>query len=203
MLSIRTLLHPTDFSKRSDDAFQAACSLARDHGAHLVVLYVQHPDVVYCAEYSAFVPDPIQTLTDVKKTLSARHVVEDSRLDIEYRVAEGDAAAEIIRAARDLPANLIVMGTHGRNGLGRFLMGSVAEAVSRGPLPRADAQGALLRRGRRAGRGRQGNGRGLTAVSRQSPLITIEPAMRSAGVKDETEEAGRRNGHIDAECVAV
>ena len=135
MLSIRTVLHPTDFSERSEYAFQAACSLARDHGARLAVLYVQHPDVVGFAEYAAFVPDPIQTPADLKATLSARHAI-DPRLDVEYRVAEGDPAAEIVYAATDLDANLIVMGTHGRTGLGRLLMGSVAEAVSRrSPCP--------------------------------------------------------------------
>ncbi len=130
MHSIRTVLHPTDFSERSEYAFQAACSVARDQGARLVVLYVQQPDVVGLAEYTAYVPDPIQTPADVKATLSARHAI-DPGLDVEYRVAEGDAAAQILHAARELNANLIVMGAHGRTGLGRFLMGSVAEAVSR------------------------------------------------------------------------
>jgi nucleotide-binding universal stress UspA family protein len=135
MLELRTILHPTDFSERSEGAFQAACSLARDHGAHLVVLYVQHPDVVSVAEYAAYVPDPIQTPADVKATLSARHGI-DPGLDVEYRVAEGDPAAQILHAARELDANLIVMGTHGRTGLGRLLTGSVAEAVSRrAPCP--------------------------------------------------------------------
>jgi nucleotide-binding universal stress UspA family protein len=135
MLSIRTILHPTDFSERAEYAFRAACSLARDHGARLVILYVQHPDVVGFAEYTACVPDPIQTPADVKETLSARHAI-DPRLDVEYRVAEGDPAAQIVHAATELDADLIVMSTHGRTGLGRLLMGSVAEAVSRGaPCP--------------------------------------------------------------------
>jgi nucleotide-binding universal stress UspA family protein len=135
MLELRTILHPTDFSERSEGAFQAACSLARDHGARLVVLYVQQPDVVVCAEYTAYVPDPIQTPADVKESLSARHAI-DPGLDVEYRVANGDPTAQILHAARELNANLIVMGTHGRTGLGRLLMGSVAEAVSRrAPCP--------------------------------------------------------------------
>jgi universal stress protein A len=135
MLSIRTILHPTDFSERSENAFRAACSLARDHGARLVVLYVPHPDVVGFAEYTAYVPDPIQTPADMKEALSARHAI-DPELGVEYRVGEGDPAAAIVRAARKLNAGLIVMGTHGRTGLDRLLMGSVAEAVSRrAPCP--------------------------------------------------------------------
>ncbi len=135
MLELRTILHPTDFSERSEGAFPAACSLARDHGAHLVVLYVQRPDVAGFAEYATYAPDPIQTPADVKKSLSARRII-DPGLDVAYRVAEGDPAVHLLHAARELDANLIVMGTHGRTGLGRLLMGSVAEAVSRkAPCP--------------------------------------------------------------------
>jgi nucleotide-binding universal stress UspA family protein len=49
---------------------------------------------------------------------------------VEHRIEIGDAAKEILRAARDLSADLIVMGTHGRTGIAR-LLGSVAEKVVR------------------------------------------------------------------------
>jgi nucleotide-binding universal stress UspA family protein len=45
MLPIRTVLHPTDFSKYSDYAFRLACTLARDYGARLVILHVAAPPV--------------------------------------------------------------------------------------------------------------------------------------------------------------
>jgi nucleotide-binding universal stress UspA family protein len=130
MFPIRTILHPTDFSGRSEYAFQVAHSLARDHGARLVVLYVRVPVVVAYAELVTVVPDPVRTPQDVKDRLSERHSV-DPWVEVEYRVAEGDPAAEIIRLAGELGASLIVMGTHGRTGLGRLLMGSVAETVLR------------------------------------------------------------------------
>jgi nucleotide-binding universal stress UspA family protein len=50
---------------------------------------------------------------------------------IEHRVEEGDAARTILRIAGEINADLIVMGTHGRTGLSRLLMGSVAEQVVR------------------------------------------------------------------------
>ncbi|HKI30379.1 MAG TPA: universal stress protein [Gemmataceae bacterium] len=137
MLPIRTILHPTDFSERSEDAFQAASSLARDHGARIVVVYVRAPAVMIGAfgELGPVVPDPVQTPADVKERLSALHVL-DPALEVEYRVAEGDPATEIVQQARALAANLIVMGTHGRTGLGRLLRGSVAEVVlRRAPCP--------------------------------------------------------------------
>jgi nucleotide-binding universal stress UspA family protein len=54
----------------------------------------------------------------------------------EHRAVEGDAVHEILTFAKENPCDLIVMGTHGRTGLGRFLMGSVAEGVVRkAPCP--------------------------------------------------------------------
>ena len=60
---------------------------------------------------------------------------------------EGDTATEILGAAAEDGCDLIVLGTHGRTGLGRALMGSVAEAVLAAPLPRLDGQGSRRRRG--------------------------------------------------------
>jgi nucleotide-binding universal stress UspA family protein len=61
-----------------------------------------------------------------------RHVyAADSPAGVEYRVQHGDPAVEILGVAREASCDLIVMGTHGRTGLGRLLMGSVAEQVVR------------------------------------------------------------------------
>jgi nucleotide-binding universal stress UspA family protein len=55
---------------------------------------------------------------------------------VEHRLEQGDPAAEIVRVAEELPADFIVLGTHGRTGLLRLLMGSVAEEVVRkAPCP--------------------------------------------------------------------
>jgi quercetin dioxygenase-like cupin family protein len=55
----------------------------------------------------------------------------DPLIIVEHRVAEGDAAEEIVHLAQAVPCDLIVMGTHGRTGWNRFLTGSVAEEVVR------------------------------------------------------------------------
>jgi nucleotide-binding universal stress UspA family protein len=55
----------------------------------------------------------------------------DPKVQLERRLVEGDAAPEILHQAGEVKAGLIVMGTHGRTGLGRLLMGSVAEHVVR------------------------------------------------------------------------
>ncbi|HZT97099.1 MAG TPA: universal stress protein [Chloroflexota bacterium] len=134
MLPIRTILHPTDFSEYSGYAFQLACDLARDYDARLIVLHVAAPPVVVYGE-GVLPPEP----KDYKERLRERLqqvVIQDPKIPIEHRLIEGDAAREILRLAGEAKCNLIVMGTHGRTGLGRLLMGSVAEQVVRkAPCP--------------------------------------------------------------------
>jgi universal stress protein A len=128
MLPVRTILHPTDFSDRSGNALALAQALARDYGARLVILHVAHTVPVFAGE--GMVPvSPEEIRAEAEEQLRALRVADDQR--VERRLEMGDAVTEILRVARELPADLIVMGTHGRTGLGRLLMGSVAEQVVR------------------------------------------------------------------------
>lgn len=126
---VRVILHPTDFSNRSEDARRVARSLARDHGARLVLVHVASYEMT--AEGMIAMPtDPAvyrKALDEMRDQLDGK----DLKFPVETLLCEGDAPAEILRAADKLPCDLIVMGTHGRAGLGRLLMGSVAEAVLR------------------------------------------------------------------------
>jgi nucleotide-binding universal stress UspA family protein len=134
MLTIRTLLHPTDFSDYSDNALQLACALARDHGARLVLLHVATTSMVTYSE-GALPLDADRIAAEEREQLNKLRV-PDPGLRVERRFAEGDAALEILRVAKEIGADLIVMGTHGRTGLERLLMGSVAEQVVRdSPCP--------------------------------------------------------------------
>jgi len=129
MLPIDTILHPTDFSEHSQHAFHLAFALARDHGARLIVLHVAiRPTIVYG---EGIVPvDPEGVFQEEKERL--RHVgAERSDVRIEHCLEEGDPVTEILRVAQESNVDLIVMGTHGRRGLRRLLMGSVAEQVVR------------------------------------------------------------------------
>jgi nucleotide-binding universal stress UspA family protein len=129
MLPIRTILHPTDFSAYSDQAFQLACALSRDYGARLIVLHVATPPVIVYGE-GVLPPEPAVFQEQLRERL--QHVVpKDPKLAVEHRLVEGDVAKEILRLAGETKSDLIVMGTHGRTGLGRLLMGSVAEQVVR------------------------------------------------------------------------
>src|SRR4051794_25756197 len=114
MLAVGTILHPTDFSERSEYALGVACALARDYGARLVVLHAAPPPVVVYGE--GVVPvDPEGYRQELQERLNRLQVPGDN-VRAERRFAEGDPAAEILRAAKELPADLIVMGTHGRTG---------------------------------------------------------------------------------------
>jgi universal stress protein A len=137
MLAIQSILHPTDFSDHSDYAFQMACSLARDHNSRLVILHVVStlgPEGVTFGEaVSRLEPDDRQARLweEVRRVQPS-----DPAVRVEHRLAEGDPAAEIVRVAGEVGSGLIVIGTHGRTGLERLLMGSVAEQVMRkAPCP--------------------------------------------------------------------
>jgi len=135
MLPIHTILHPTDFSDRAAHGFQMACALARDYGARLIVCHVYQPPTVVYGEFGAAPPPPPEAPEAMTERL-ARVRPADESIDVRHYVLEGDPATEIVALARDTGADLIVMGTHGRTGLGRLLMGSVAElVVRRAPCP--------------------------------------------------------------------
>jgi nucleotide-binding universal stress UspA family protein len=120
---------PVDFSDCSRSAFQVARALAWDHGARLVVLHVP-------------TPPPFVTLGELGRALERRDGYRGELMDdlrrlypadasagVDYRLQEGSHAAEILGVADEAACDLIVMGTHGRSGLARLLLGSVAEKV--------------------------------------------------------------------------
>jgi len=138
MLPIRTILHPTDFSSYSNEAFRLACSLARDYGARLIVVRVlERPAHVYGGVMTPPPPPP----PCAEERLAARKQLQqmkppDRDIADEYLLEEGDPAAVILQIAQERQCDLIVMGSHGRTGLRRLLMGSVAEQVlRRAPCP--------------------------------------------------------------------
>jgi nucleotide-binding universal stress UspA family protein len=132
MLHIDRILHPTDFSEHSRYALRLAASLARDHGAHLIVLHVVAtlgPELVsYGEAVSELEPESYQRKLweDLRRIKSP-----DPSIPLEHLLAEGDPALEITRVAEESGCGMIVMATHGLTGLQRLLMGSVAEQVMR------------------------------------------------------------------------
>ncbi len=130
--AIRVILHPTDFSAASEPALKVARSLARDHGARLIILHIVPLDMNVDGNLSlGWESSEDQAALDgIRKRLDG----SDLKYPIETRLVRGFEAEEIINEARDFAADLIVMGTHGRAGLSRFLMGNTAQSV----LPKAE-----------------------------------------------------------------
>jgi len=138
MLPIRTILHPTDFSAHSEYAFRLASSLARDYGARLIVLHVfERPLFIHGGVMTAppEPPPPEEQRHTLREQLQ-RIKPPDPAISIEHLLEEGDPATGILQVAQERACDLIVMGSHGRTGLGRLLLGSVAEQVVRkAPCP--------------------------------------------------------------------
>jgi len=128
---IGVILHATDFSKGSEGALRVARLLARDLGARLVVLHVAPFDLL--ADGTMVAPIDPRVFRDTLEDMRQRLDGPDLKYPVETRFTQGDAAAEVLRVAEELGCGLLVMGTHGRTGLGRVLMGSVVEFV----MPRA------------------------------------------------------------------
>ena len=115
-LRFRNILFATDFSETSRLAGRTAAELARHFGGRLHVLHVLPP-----------ITDPTPTAP------ALRAAVLDLGGDLSFvtATATGLAAFEIVKYARRNAIDLIVLGTHGRTGFSRALLGSVAEGVTR------------------------------------------------------------------------
>ena len=134
---ITKILVPTDFSEQAERALSAATSLARALGAKLHVVHVG-PDVPYFgppfAPGLAFANE--LTAASRKEFDAYMAAVRERGIEAAGTLAIGVAHVEIIRVAKDIGADLIVMGTHGRSGFQYLLLGSVAERVVRtSPIP--------------------------------------------------------------------
>lgn len=129
MTDIKCILCATDFSPPSIDAFQFACSLARDYRARLILVHVK-PREPLATGVMAMEPEPPEIRDELKKQLDAI-TPSVPGVKLERVLIVGEAVPEILRLANEKHCSLIVLGTHGRTGLRRLLMGSVAEAVLR------------------------------------------------------------------------
>lgn len=133
MVEIRRVLCPVDRSDESRHALEAAVALARWYGAGLRVLEVVS---VPMAPLLMTRPEVRGLTVELRaKVLQALDAFVTSvgadGLAVETAVEEGDLAPAILRVAGAWPADLVVVGTHGRSGFERFTMGSVAEKVLR------------------------------------------------------------------------
>lgn len=128
-MKVSKILIPIDFSTVGQSALEMATSLARDQGAKLIIVHVEEPPIAYGGGelyYGLEEPDREQ----LKKMLSEVHPT-DPAVAYEHRLLVGSPASAIVFLAEQENVDMIVLPTHGRTGLMRLLMGSVAEEVVR------------------------------------------------------------------------
>ena len=140
MLDVQRILFPTDFSTCAEGAYRHAALLAYHIGAELHLLHVAEADDPPLAWPDAADTDFRITVEDILADLGFPPAGGASDLDLTEVVAEeveGRRPAEaIVEYARDEEIDLVVMGTHGRSGWRRGVLGSVAETVVRqAPCP--------------------------------------------------------------------
>lgn len=138
MKPFRTILFAADFSENSKEAFSVACSLAKEDKTRLHVLSVAGPDWV--AEDPVFLaqagaqfykqPPDEHRLMLLKERLRDEYA-PDHAVDVEYHAVAGDVSEQVLAMAREIGADLIVMGTHGKTAVSWLISGSVATAVLR------------------------------------------------------------------------
>ncbi len=141
MVAIHNILLATDFSEPSRLAQDYARSLAKAFGAQISVLHVLEDLAAHAwttEVYVAALPGVHEEMErQARERLEALFTPEESaefRVQLELRM--GSPFVEIVRYAREQPADLVVLGTHGRGPIAHMLLGSVAERVVRkAPCP--------------------------------------------------------------------
>lgn len=138
---LQRILHATDFSPASRPAFRMALGLARRERATLLLLHVLTPPSPF-APPGREIPSSYLALIDAARREARRRLaalLEQARAAgarARARLVAGGPAAEILKVGRGWRPDLIVIGTHGRRGISRLVMGSDAEGVVRTtPVP--------------------------------------------------------------------
>jgi nucleotide-binding universal stress UspA family protein len=142
-IRIERILCPSDFSDFAERALRRAASMARWFEAKVTVLHIVQPVpwIAPGAAWAAGIVVPQDLLRPVRDDLAKalENFVAAFRgegVTLETRLDDGDPARQIEAVAEALPADLVVMGTHGRSGFQRLLLGSVTEKVlHRAPCP--------------------------------------------------------------------
>lgn len=139
MVTIRTILCPFDGSEFSRRALDQAVALGSWYKAGITLLHVHAGEPLSAEPARSEGSGPLDTAGHKRLVAWLADVGEPARaagVGVDARVVEGRPKVEILRMAKELPADLLVMGTHGRSGFDRLVLGSVTEKVLRhAPCP--------------------------------------------------------------------
>jgi nucleotide-binding universal stress UspA family protein len=136
MITLKTILHPTDFSESSRYALELACALARDQAARVVILHVlPRPASLIGGDVPAHkahhAEEDLKAYRDEMSNLLAKVRERASCAQVDTKLKEGPVAEVISRTAAETPCDLVVMGSHGQSRVRAAMLGSVAAAVTR------------------------------------------------------------------------
>jgi nucleotide-binding universal stress UspA family protein len=129
-MDFKTILVPLDGSALAEGALPRATALARE-GAQLILLRAAEAHTLPTADAAEAQVKVVREAEDYLAGVKAR-LAKTGVTRVETSVWYGPPADAIVEAARFRNADLIVMSTHGRSGVGRLVLGSVAESVLRG-----------------------------------------------------------------------
>jgi nucleotide-binding universal stress UspA family protein len=132
---IQRILYATDYSKASARALDEAVSLAKQNHAELLVVHVIEPVGQYAAGEDFDGADLYMKMEEAAKQDAERSMqklmrkLQQARVKAKSFLLKGRAYDQIIKTAKNRKASMIVIGTHGRTGLSKLFMGSVAGRV--------------------------------------------------------------------------
>ena len=141
MLTIKTILVPTDFSEASQAALEYAKGLAVAFGSSIHVVHVMEDLLAHAWSAEVYVASMPNLREEIEKEAHERLAAmlsddERARFSVKTVVVAGSPFLEIVRYAKTNDIDLIVIGTHGRGPIAHMLLGSVAERVVRkSPCP--------------------------------------------------------------------
>ena len=133
----RRILHPTDFSKASAAAFARALAEVRQSRGELLLVHVLAPVIPMAGAGEGYIsPSVYEQMSKSARAWAQKQMdrllaqAKPARVRARGMLLEGVAHEQIVRAAKRQRADVIVMGTHGRTGVARFFLGSVAARVA-------------------------------------------------------------------------
>ncbi len=135
-MKVGIILVPTDFSQDAEKALQTALELAKKFGARVEVLHAYHVDIPVTAPMGGGFAIPDGFFESLQRHAEAQVAkiasgAKGQGVEISTQAVRSPASSAIVSAAKQLPADLIVMGTRGLTGLKHVALGSVAERTVR------------------------------------------------------------------------
>jgi len=132
MITIKSILCPMDFSDASKNAYRYACEFAKSMGSKVILLNVIEPRPIAAEMSLSYIPLEEDLVAAAREDfIPMVKEAETAGIDVSADVTIGLPAESILQHVAELDVNLLIMGSHGKTGLSRLLMGSVAEAVIR------------------------------------------------------------------------